>query len=229
MFGRTRQNASACGSVLRRPPGDIRLPCMVYAAIAFLPDRLRVAADVAIVKMRKTAGIQHVIAFADHLPTDGSDARLGIAVVARGYWLARRALSRLVAEVHASDDAPVAEPETVSGVPEAGVSRGTAQYFDGHLRLWIASGETPRTRALAARVAGVAEDRVELRVTGRAANDHDLAVLVPAVALAHELQPVPVQVIISHGQVPLPLSALQAAASHEEQVAPSVSAIAQAA
>jgi hypothetical protein len=54
-----------------------------------------------------------------------------------------------------------------------------------------------KTRALAARIAGITEAYVDLRVVGEAEGAAPVDIITAAIALARELQPSPVQVIVA--------------------------------
>jgi hypothetical protein len=184
----------------QRGPIDVRLPCMVYAAIASLPDVVRSQTEVAVDEMRKAPGVLHVICYADHLSTDSTDARLGVAVITRGYWLARQALARLVARSVLGAELSDEDCSVPIGGVDAQVDRATAQFVGKRLNLWGASSNADRFRSLAARIAGIREDAIDLRSTGVIEREPGVDVLVPAIALARELNPAPVQVIVAHRQ-----------------------------
>jgi hypothetical protein len=185
-------------SAVRRVPCDVRLPCMVYAAIASLPESARDAVAQRVAQTRKAPGVLHVISYADHLSLDGAGARLGISVIARGYWLARQSLARLVAECGGGDAETSVEAVPRQGSLDPDIERGTAQYIEGRLRLWVATADLARSRSLAARIAAISEDRVDLRSVGFLGREPGLDILVPAIALARELRRTPVQVIVAH-------------------------------
>jgi hypothetical protein len=182
---------------VRRVPTDVRLPCMVYAATVSLPESARASVDIAIAETRKLPGVLHVIAYADHLSLDSGGARLGMAVIARGYWLARQSLARLVARCGGGDAETAMEAVAHNAAFESQVERGTAQYIEGRLRLWLATADLAGSRSLAARIAAIHEDRVDIRSIGFTGSEPGPDVLVPAIALARELRRTPVQVIVA--------------------------------
>jgi hypothetical protein len=188
-------------SPLRRPASDVRLPRMVYAAVAFLPVQVGEDCLKAMADMRKAPGVVAVIDFEAPRGEEGEGVRRGVAVVARGFWLARQSLARLLTQC-CVDAVPVL-PEAESPVCAAGVgiSRGTAHIVDGRLRLWHATHDSDRSRAAAARIAGMEERHVELRVTGHqdATEGHD--VLSCAIAVARALPATPVQVVVSRAMI----------------------------
>jgi hypothetical protein len=181
-------------TLARHTPTDVRLPCMVYAAIGALPRDAGPEAEQAIAAMRKAPGVLNVISYGAAISfAEPLVHETGIAVIARGYWLARQSLARLLAQC--------AAPGAAAPLPGPGaegcVARGTAQFLDGRLRVWHATADAVRSRSIASRIAGIAEDSIDLRVVGDQESAAGLRVLVAAISLAHELQPAPVQVIVT--------------------------------
>jgi len=193
--------APAAAAATRRSALDLRLPCMLYAAIG-VPACSGAALESVLAQMRGSPGVLKLIGF-DDVAIDGSLACAGgVAVVARGYWLARQGLARLM---DLCRDA--ADPVAVSGAvlpapaPEALTASSaacTAQMYRGQLRLWMSGADPAAMRAAAARLAEVPAADVDLRALGTHDGPHGLAVLHPAIVLARRLQPAPVQVIVSH-------------------------------
>ncbi|SPE25865.1 hypothetical protein SBBP1_330006 [Burkholderiales bacterium] len=170
---------------------------MVYAAVGARSPDAGPDTELAIAQMRKTPGVLHVISY-DGPRLDGAPAcGNGIAVVTRGYWLSRQALARLMAYCGGTVGMFAWNSDVEATAADARVTRGTAQFGDGHLRLWLATTGAERSRAAAARIAGISQDLVDLRVVGMPQSDAGLNVLVSAIALARALQPVPVQVIVA--------------------------------
>ena len=133
-------NASESGPVTaRRSPCDIRLPCMVYAAVGVLPAAAGPQVDAVLAEMRKAPGVVQVIAYAGLVSAVGAAPRREVAVVARGYWLARQLLARLMTQLGA--DAVYVEGRRMNDDgSNDGVSRATAQFVDGRLRLSLGHG-----------------------------------------------------------------------------------------
>lgn len=181
---------------------------MVYAAVGILPSGVTPEIELAILETRKSPGVVRVISYPGLAFDAPASTRPEVAVVARGYWLARQLLARLLERCGGPGSAAMGS-DAQDRACGSRVTRATAHFVDGHLRLWMATGEMEATRALAARLSGVPEEYVDLRVTGAAegANCHDA--LTAALALARELQPAPVQVILtSTVAVPLPAAGL---------------------
>lgn len=196
--------------VLRRSPADVRLPCMVYAAVGRLPSAVTPDIERSIVEARKSPGVVRVFCPGPASEAPAS-ARLEVAVVARGYWLARQLLARLLDRCGGPGTAATGgdTPDPACG---SRVTRATAHFVDGRLRLWMATGEMEITRALAASLSGVPEEYVDLRVTGAAEGATCRDALTAALSLARELQPAPVQVILTGtAVVPLPVAGIPAA------------------
>jgi hypothetical protein len=183
--------------VTRRAPAEVRLPCMVYAAVGGFAHEMGDEAAPAIVDARSAPGVLQVIRY-EGATVDGLLAcRSGVASIARGQWLARQALVRLMERlgpVHGAASRKCAEP---AGGGAAG-SACTAQMVDGRLRLWIAGGDVERIRATAGQLAGMLAEQVDLQFVRGSENDLGPGVLVPAIALARALQPLPVQVIVAY-------------------------------
>ena len=186
-------------ALARRAPADLRLPCMVYAAVGAAPRDMDVA-DLDLAEVGRSAGAVNVIAYDGVMCDDGTRGAPGIAVVARGYWLARKTLARLLAHWGGAPCARVIDYIAGSTAQSLGAhaevpAHCTAQLVDGHLRLWFATKDPERSRAAAARVAGIAEGLVDLCMVHTDSIEAGLELLVPAIALARALQPAPVQVI----------------------------------
>jgi hypothetical protein len=168
---------------------------MLYAAIGVLPRHA--SFDLAITETRKAPGVVHVISYPGLVCEKTGNARPEVAVVARGYWLARQGLARLMEKCGGPVAMPASNPVKENIACQSRVTRGTAHYVDGRLRLWLASSEMEKTRALAARLAGIPEEYVDLRVVGEAEDGAPVDIITAALALARELQPAPVQVIVA--------------------------------
>jgi hypothetical protein len=194
-------------ALTRRAPADVRLPCMVYAAVGALANPGAEVAEQAMVDARKAPGVVHVLTY-DGGTVEGSLAcEGGVAVVTRGYWLARQTLARLMDQC-----GPALRPAALdgSGAPPAGgllapatpltaaSAACTVQWYNGQLRIWMASADPARVIASAARIAGCATAVVDLRLLGDSDAVHGLAALVPAIALARALQAAPVQLIVAY-------------------------------
>ena len=184
----------------RRAPADLRLPCMVYAAVGVFANAGTQDVELSMAEARKAPGVLNVLSYPG-AAYDGSLAcKGGVAVIARGYWLARRALARWMDQCGTAPlDGGEDRPDQSGGVlTAAGAAVCTAQFYNGQLHLWMATSDPARVRAAAARIAGCALDAVDLRVLGHDDSPHGLAVLVPSIALARELQSAPVQLIVAH-------------------------------
>jgi hypothetical protein len=203
-IGRTRflqgnLAGAAVSTLARRAPADLRLPCMVYAAIAAVP-RGTDATDLDLAGAGRSAGVVNVIAYDGVTCDDGSRSAAGIAVVARGYWLARKTLARLLAQwvgapcTRASDYMAASLARSLGAHADA-PAHCTTQLVDGHLRLWFATKEPARSRAAAAQLAGIAEALVDLCMVHVDSVEAGMELLAPAITLARALQPAPVQVI----------------------------------
>jgi hypothetical protein len=178
---------------------------MLYAAVGVLPRHPTLQAEVAITDSRRSPGVAHVIVYSGLVCETTGLARPEVAVVARGYWLARQGLARLMTQCGGVVSLPASNPVQEDVACQSRVTRATAHFIDGRLRLWLATSEVEQSRALAARLAGVAEEYVDLRVVGDAEGAAPVDVLTAVLALARELQPSPVQVIVAQPvSVPLP-------------------------
>jgi hypothetical protein len=208
----------------RRVAGELRLPCMVFAAVGVPPacgEALETALDVT----RRAHGVIDVVNLGD-TGLDGG----GVAVIARGYWLARQALARFIDQcrdgVHLAAPPPDARrPALANEAPTASSAACTAQLYRGHLRLWMGGSDPIGLRIAAARLAGVGADQVDLRLLGNLDGPHGMAVLHPAIFLAQRLQPAPVQIIIAH-ELPLHRSARASDDAGPVRPGPSVIALA---
>jgi hypothetical protein len=138
---------------------------------------------------------------------------MGVAVIARGQWLARQGLERLVAACSPEGmvglagslpgeqvnfpHAQVPAAAVPATVPAGGAALdcATIQYRAGRLQLWVPGANSEGSRALAARIAGLPEENVDLHSLGSVRRDPAAQVLVAAVALAKALSPSPVQVM----------------------------------
>ena len=187
----------AARTLARHTPNEVRLPCMVYAAVGriCLPAH---EAEPAIAEMRKAPGVVNVIRF-DLDAIDGAwPGQVGIGLVARGYWLARQSLARLLSQLGQANQADEESGYRFgSADADAGMASCTAQFVDGRLRLWHATLDAGRSRVAAARIAGMGVDQIDLRVSGKQVGGSGFSVLVSAIALARELQPAPVQVMVA--------------------------------
>lgn len=183
--------------IARRAPTDVRLPCMLYAAAgAFLGDTGE-DTQLAIAQIRKLHGVLHVIRYESTKAAVQSTTSAGIAVVTRGYWFSRQALARLMALCGGAVGMFAWNSQLEAGEADARVTRGTAQFVDGHLHLWLATVDPARSRANAALIANIAQDFVNVRVIGQPQSEAGCNVLVAAIAMARALQPSPVQVIVA--------------------------------
>jgi hypothetical protein len=168
---------------------------MLYAAMGTLPRNSPVDIDLALAETRKAPGVVHVISRAELAAGVAGGARPDVAVVARGYWLARHALARLLERCGGPAAlATVAESQGPS-CPSR-VTRATAHFVENRLRLWLATADMAATRALAARLAGIAEEYVDVRVIGEAEDAAPVDIISAALTLARELRPAPVQVVV---------------------------------
>ena len=191
------ENAGAPG-VVRRAGGDVRLPCMLYAAVGAFSPHAKADTQAAIAQIRRMHGVLHVISYEQSCDTaGGSPCCAGIAVVTRGYWFSRQALVRLMAQCGGAVSMFAWNSAAEVAEADAHVTRGTAQFVDGRLHLWLATLDAPRSRARAAHVAGISQDLIELRVVGQPRSEAGRNVLVSAIAVARALQPAPVQVIVA--------------------------------
>ncbi len=143
---------------------------MLYAAVGVLP-RLR-AADIehALADCRRSPGVVQVVSYPGLVCDQTFVARPEIAVVARGYWLARQALDRLVTQCGGAATS-LSSPRAAA---DAGVTRaacGTAQLVDGRLRLWMATRDHGKYPCAGGTPRGIAEEHVDLRVVGDAQAD----------------------------------------------------------
>lgn len=169
---------------------------MMYAAVATAPRDAGRGTDRAIAAMRKAPGVVNVISFEACSFEPAPVHATGIAVVARGYWLARQALARLMAQFASAADIPRWNALVASGDADPRVAHGTAQFVDGRLQLWHATLDAVSSRAAVSRIAGIAEALVDLHVVGTQQSEAGLGVLVSAIAMAREFAPAPVQVIV---------------------------------
>ncbi len=185
---------------------------MLFAAVGVLPRQALAAVDTAIADCRKAPGVVQVVSYSGAVCDRTGQPRPEIAVVARGYWLARQALDRLLAHCGAPAALAQCSPGLESGLPRAVCAN--AQLVDGCLRLWVSTADFEHSRALAARLSGIAEQYVDLRVVGSATANASAEVLTAAIALAREMQPAPVQVILAAtiGAPSLSLAAVEAVA-----------------
>lgn len=193
-----RQGESHASKLIaRRVPADVRLPCMLYAAVGAFSGDFGEDTQLAIAQIRKLHGVLHVIRYEGTRATVQSTTSAGIAVVTRGFWFSRQALARLMAQCGGAVGMFAWNSQLEAGEADARVTRGTAQFVDGHLHLWLATVDPARSRANAALLANMAQDFVDLRVVGQPQSEAGRNVLVAAIALARALQPSPVQVIVA--------------------------------
>jgi hypothetical protein len=179
----------------RRAAPALRLPCMVYAAVSSLPDISGLRLEAAIAEVRRAPGVLQVLRFDAQELDDGRSVAAGLGVVTRGHWLARQSLARLMS-LCAMKPAPL--PAETCDAALAGTGGCTAQFVDGCLRVWVATSDPARAAALAARLGRVNLASVDLRIVGTPPDDADMRMLAPAIALARELQPAPVQILLAH-------------------------------
>jgi hypothetical protein len=177
---------------------------MVYAAVGALADAGSDAAALAMTETRKAPGVLNVVAYAGGTVESSLVCHAGVAVITRGYWLARQVLARLMDQcgAAAARPAPASREDGTEASSVAALTASSAactvQFYNGHLRIWMSTSDPMRVRAAAARIAGMALDAVDLRVLGDRDAPHGLGVLVPAIALARELPSAPVQLIVSY-------------------------------
>ncbi len=198
--------AVVTAAVTRRAPQDVRLPCMVYAAAGAMLDIGTEAVEQAMAETRKAPGVLNVLSYAGGELEGALACHGGVAVIARGYWLARQTLARLMDQCGAT-----VQPTRIGG-GQASVDSAapylsgltassaacTVQFYNGHLRIWISTSDPARVRVAAARIAGCEADAVDLRLLGAEDTPHGLAALVPAISLARQLQSAPVQLIVAY-------------------------------
>jgi len=192
-----RTEANGSKVVARRAVADVRLPCMLYAAVGAFSGDAGEDTQLAIAQIRKLHGVLHVIRYEGAASAQGATSRAGIAVVTRGYWFSRQALARLMAQCGGTVGMFAWNTQAEVSEADARVTRATAQFVDGHLHLWLASVNPDRSRASAALIANVAQDFIDLRVVGQPQSEAGSNVLVSAICLARALQPSPVQVIVA--------------------------------
>jgi hypothetical protein len=199
-------SSSQGATITRRAPQDLRLPRMVYAAIGALEQSGSEAAEQAIQELRAAPGVVGVLCYPasniEGVPAcDG-----GVAVVARGYWLARQLLARLMDQCGARARALLPDSAAGDALAETGSltkltassSPCTVQFYNGQLRIWMSSANPRAVCDAAARIAALPAESIDLRLTGACDSAHGLAALVPAIALARELHSTPVQVIVAY-------------------------------
>ena len=199
----SRAGPDTLAPVTRRSPPDVRLPCMLYAAVGAVPFQGGRIPQEDLARARRTPGVVQVLP----LEAQGGFAA-AVAVIARGRWLSRQVLEALLTQwsgVSASLSGPRAanraEPETC-----------TAHLLDGRLRLWVPTSDPERVRERAARVSGIEFRRIDVSPVG-IGEAHD-SMLAPAIRLARELQPAPVQVLS-----PLPVNGEGSAAATAPEAA----------
>jgi len=183
--------------VARRAPVDVRLPCMLYAAVGAFSGDGGEDTQLAIAQVRKLHGVLHVIRYDGASSSSGPAASAGIAVVTRGYWFSRQALARLMAQCGGTVGMFAWNSQAETNDADARVTRGTAQFVAGRLHLWLATVDPARSRASAALIGNIAQDFVDLRVVGQPQSEAGRNVLIAAIALARTLQPSPVHVIVA--------------------------------
>lgn len=199
----------------RRPAAEVRLPCMLYAAVTVLPAQGAREIDLVLAETRSAPGVVHVIPYAGAAGDQAGSEQREVAVVTRGYWLARHALARLVDKLGGTVALAAAGSQDPLACPSR-ITRGTAQFVEGHLRLWLSTSDVAGTRALAARLACIPEEHIDLRVVGDAQGAAPLDIVTAVLTLARELQPAPVQVIVAP-VVTVPLTAAPMANASEPQ------------
>jgi len=117
--------------VARRAPVDVRLPCMLYAAVGAFSGDAGEDTQLAIAQIRKLHGVLHVIRYDGASDPSGPAASAGIAVVTRGYWFSRQALARLMAQCGGTVGMFAWNSQAEANEADARVTRGTAQFVDG--------------------------------------------------------------------------------------------------
>jgi hypothetical protein len=180
---------------------------MVYAAVGALnhtsPDLAH-----AMQSVRQTPGVLHGLSYLGATIDNDLVCDEGVAVVARGYWLARQKLAQLM---HACGvlpqwsllDADVDQPRLAAGATRlagltAARSACTVQCYRSLVRIWASVDNRAEFCAVAARLANVSITQVELCSPGPNKPVVDASVLVPAMSVARQLQPAPVQVIVAY-------------------------------
>lgn len=200
------QPPGAAGALTRRPPADVRLPCMVYAAVGALVNPGAEVVELAMADARRAPGVVNVLTYAGGTVEGSLACAGGVAVITRGYWLARQALARLVGQFGPALR-PVAldgglDPECLSRASPSNLTATgaacTVQWYNGQLRIWMAAADPARVVAAAARIAGCPAAAVDLRLLGDGNAVHGLAALLPAIALARAVQSAPVQLIVAY-------------------------------
>lgn len=179
---------SALGA--RRVAVERRLPGMLYAAVAEFGHTERARLELAMADVRQAPGVVNVISF-----PCAAEGRIGVATVARGFWLARQSLARLIHQAGV-DSGPAGALNRAALALEPTVSRAIAQCFHGPLRLWLGTSDAARVVEAAARASGLPADRIDLHTAGFGEGDLPPGLLEAAIALALALQPAPVQVIL---------------------------------
>jgi hypothetical protein len=172
-------------SATRRPSGDLRLPGMVYAAVGTLGQPLS-QIDQHMSAARQTPGVLHVLPYSAAELDERRVGQEGVAVVSRGYWIARQKFDQLLEQCGAVSRQ--ASPGSMAVC--------TVQWYRGQLRLWATVHDRLAFLSVASRLAGIALDQIELFPNPKSTETTDVAVLVPAIALARQLQPVAVQVLV---------------------------------
>ena len=195
------------GLVTRRAPCDLRLPGMVYAAVGAL-DHTSPALAPAMHAVRQTPGVLHGLSYLGAPVDDTLVCDEGVAVVARGYWLARQKLAQLMGDCGVLPQLSLLESEADQAMLRSGSARlagltaarsaCTVQCYRNLVRIWACVEDRAGFRAAAARLANVPLSQVELCSTGSNKPMVDASVLVPAISLARQLQPAPVQVIVAY-------------------------------
>jgi len=191
-------------ALTRRAPADVRLPCMVYAAVGALANPGAQVVDQAMSDARRAPGVVNVYTYPGGTVEGSLACEGGVAVVTRGYWLARQTLARLMDQCGpalrpaALDGAQVPADRAMEANLTAASAACTVQWYNGQLRIWMTSSDPARVVAAAARIAGCRPEVVDLRLLGDADAVHGLAPLVPAIALARALQSAPVQLIVAY-------------------------------
>lgn len=191
-----QKQAPAAPHSTLRPTGELRLPGMVYAAVAALDHNLpKFQSGVKL--LSNEPGVLRVLPYAGSSLDDKLSSQDGVAVVTRGCWLARQKLGGLMQDC-GEFTSTAANPlgASVNADPEAfgaDTANCTVHWYRGQLRIWANVPDKTAFVAAAARLANLPINQVQLLNMPRAKVVAEPAVLVPAIALAQHMQPAPVQ------------------------------------
>lgn len=163
---------------------------MLYAAVGAISNEPEDSHVQTGTDARGVPGVIQVIRLEREIGDGFAVGASTLAVVARGYWLARQSLARMMPSGVHPGSAPTDSAAIVA-------THATAQFVEGRLRIWVANVDINPIRERAAHTSGLPEDHIDVRTVGHREGDCSAAVLAMAIWLARRLESAPVQAIVA--------------------------------